>query len=155
MSNVNISLFSQILGVIDRELFNREVRKHNTDKYNKGINTWTHFVSMLFMQFAGVSSLRDISNGLRSATGNLNHLGVKKAPCKSSMSYINKNRSYEVFADVYFALLEKLEPSLRKSRLYAKRIKRKIFIMDASIIPLSLSLFDWAKFRTHKGAVKQ
>ena len=154
MSNVNISLFSQILGVIDRELFNREVRKHNTDKYNKGINTWTHFVSMLFMQFAGVSSLRDISNGLRSATGNLNHLGVKKAPCKSSMSYINKNRSYEVFADVYFALLEKLEPSLRKSRLYAKRIKRKIFIMDASIIPLSLSLFDWAKFRTHKGAVK-
>lgn len=78
MSNVNISLFSQILGVIDRELFNREVRKHNTDKYNKGINTWTHFVSMLFMQFAGVSSLRDISNGLRSATGNLNHLWCKK-----------------------------------------------------------------------------
>jgi len=38
--------------------------------------------------------------------------------------------------------------------MYANRIKKKVFIMDASIIPLCLSLFDWAKFRTHKGAVK-
>lgn len=26
--------------------------------------------------------------------------------------------------------------------------------MDGSVIPLSLSLFDWAKFRTKKGAIK-
>src|SRR5690625_7436033 len=26
--------------------------------------------------------------------------------------------------------------------------------MDGSVIPLSLSLFDWAKFRTEKGAIK-
>ena len=51
-------------------------------------------------------------------------------------------------------LLDKLEPSLQRKRLYAKRLKRNIFIMDGSIIPLSLSLFDWAKFRTKKGAIK-
>lgn len=154
MSQSNISLFAQVLSLIDRNLFQRIVRKHDSDKYHKGINSWTHMVAMLFMQMAGVTSLRDISNGLRSATGNLNHLGVNKAPCKSTISYINKNRSYKVFRDLYFNLLDQLEPSLRRKRLYASRLKRKIFIMDASIIPLSLSLFDWAKFRTKKGAIK-
>jgi len=154
MSSTKITLFSQVLGLIDRKIFNKEVRVHGSDKFNKGIDTWTHMVSMLFMQFANATSLRDISNGLRSATGNLNHLGVKKAPSKSTLSYINKHRDYSVFMDFYFALLDKLEPSLQRRRKYARRLKRKIFIMDSSIIPLCLSLFDWAKFRTQKGAIK-
>ena len=154
MSTTKITLFSQVLGLIDRKIFNKEVRVHGSDKFNKGIDTWTHMVSMLFMQFANATSLRDISNGLRSATGNLNHLGVKKAPSKSTLSYINKHRDYSVFMDFYFALLDKLEPSLQRRRKYARRLKRKIFIMDSSIIPLCLSLFDWAKFRTQKGAIK-
>lgn len=148
------TLLSQILGLIDRNIFKNLVRKHKSDKHSKGIDTWTHFVSMLFMQLADTTSLRDISNGLRSITGNLNHLGVDKAPSKSSLSYLNKHRSYDVFKDLYFALLGQLEPSLKRRRMYANRIKKKVFIMDASIIPLCLSLFDWAKFRTHKGAVK-
>ena len=154
MSTVKVSLFSQVLKQIDRSIFNRLVEKHKTDKYSKGINTWTHFVAMLFMQLSKVDSLRDISNGLMSATGNLSHLGVKRAPSKSSISYINKHRKAIFFEELYFDLLEKLEPSLNKRRKYARRLKRKIFIMDSSIIPLCLSLFDWAKFRTKKGAIK-
>lgn len=154
MSVIKLSLFAQLLGLIDRSDFNRLVKEHNTDKHQKGFNTWSHFVSMLFMQLSGVSSLRDISNGLRSATGNLNHLGMTSAPCKSSISYQNKHRNYEVFMDLYFKLLDKYEPSLARRRKYAYQLKRKIFIMDASVIPLSLSLFDWAKFRTTKGALK-
>lgn len=143
-----------MLGMIDISIFARVVKKHDTDKYSKGIDTWTHFVCMMFMQFADVSSLRDISNGIRSAAGNLNHLGVRRTPSKSTLSYRNEHRTYEVFKDLYFELLEKLEPSLQRRRQYATRLKRKIFIMDGSIIPLSLSLFDWAKFRTKKGAIK-
>lgn len=154
MSQSNISLFAQVLGLIDRNLFKDLVSKYDTDKHHKGINSWTHMVTMLFMQLAGATSLRDISNGLRSATGNLNHLGVRKAPSKSSISYINQHRTFEVFRDMYFALLDKLEPSLQRRRKYARQLKRKLFILDASIIPLSLSLFDWAKFRKKKGAIK-
>lgn len=47
---------------------------------------------MLFCQFAKSQSVRDISNGLKSATGNLNHLGIERAPSKSTISYQNKNR---------------------------------------------------------------
>ncbi len=53
-----------------------------------------------------------------------------------------------------YTLLDTYEPSLAKRRRYARRLNRKIFIMDVSIIPLCLSLFDWAKFRIKKGALK-
>lgn len=154
MSRTNISLFSQILAKIDRSICKKVTDKYQTDKHSKGINSWVHLVSMLFMQFSGADSVRDISNGLRSATGNLNHMGVHKAPSKSTISYINKHRDYRFFKDVYLKLLERIEPSLKRQRQYANKIKKKVYIMDSSIIPLCLSLFDWAKFRTKKGAIK-
>lgn len=154
MSSIKISVFSQLLSLVDRNICSRAVRKHQSDKHSKGINTWTHMVSMIFMQLSSSVSIREITNGLMSATGNISHLGITKAPSKSSISYLNKHRSYEVFRDIYFELLELLEPSLKKSRKYANSLKRKIYLMDSTIIPLSLSLFDWAKFRTNKGAIK-
>jgi hypothetical protein len=93
----NITLFSQIISKLDRSSFTKLVNEKQSDKHQKGYNSWTHLVSMLFCQFAKSQSVRDISNGLRSATGNLNHLGVEKAPSKSSISYQNKNRNWELF----------------------------------------------------------
>jgi hypothetical protein len=154
MSTVNVNLFSQILGLVNRNIFSKVVKAHESDKHSKGINTWTHMVSMIFMQMSGSSSLRDISTGLLSATGNLNHMGITTSPSKSSLSYLNKNRNSQVFEDLYFELFAHLEPSLQKYRMYARRLKKQIFILDSTVIPLSLSLFDWAKFRTTKGAVK-
>lgn len=152
MSNLNV--FSQILSLIDREFFKDLVRKHKSDKHCKGINSWTHLVSMLFCHFSSADSVRDISNGLRSTTGNLNHLGVLKSPSKSSISYINKHRSHELFKDLYFQLLDKLWQKDTHFRKELRQLKRKVYLMDASVIPLCLSLFDWAKFRSTKGAVK-
>ena len=108
---------------------------------------------MLFCQFAKSQSVRDISNGLRSATGNLNHLGIQRAPSKSTVSYQNKNRDWTIFRDYYYQLLWGLgQQSGFKQRKF--RIKSKIFLLDSSTISLCLSLFDWAKYKTHKGAVK-
>jgi hypothetical protein len=150
----NVSLYSQILKLIDRTLVERLVKRHQSDKHSKGLDTWTHLVSMLFCHLAKSTSVREISDGLRSAAGNLNHLGVERSPSKSSVSYINQHRTWEVFRDLYFELLEKLEPSVGRKRKYAHRLKRKIFLMDATIITVSLGLFDWAAYRKRKGAVK-
>ena len=60
----NITLFSQIISVLDRNSFKKLVKKYGTDKHQKGFNSWSHLVSMLFSQFANSQSLRDISNGL-------------------------------------------------------------------------------------------
>ncbi|MFT5824376.1 MAG: hypothetical protein ACI8ZM_005643, partial [Crocinitomix sp.] len=86
----NYTLFSQIISKINRQLFKKDVAQLKTDYRNKGFNSWTHLVSMVFSHLAKSTSLRDISNGLRSATGNLNHLGIKKAPSKSSIGYQNQ-----------------------------------------------------------------
>jgi hypothetical protein len=149
----NITLFSQIISKLDRSKFKKLVDKKQTDKHNKGFTSWTHLVSMLFCQFAKSQSVRDISNGLRSATGNLNHLGINRAPSKSTISYQNKNRNCEIFRDYYYQLLQSLgqHPSFKQTKF---RIKSKIFLLDATTISLCLSLFDWAKYKTTKGAIK-
>jgi len=149
----NITLFSQIISKLDRNQFSKLVKLHQTDKHQKGYNSWTQLISMLFCQFAKSQSVRDISNGLRSATGNLNHLGINKAPSKSSISYENKYRNYKVFKDYYYQLLESLGQQAAFKQVKF-RIKSKIFLLDSTTISLCLSLFDWAKYKTAKGAVK-
>jgi hypothetical protein len=149
----NITLFSQIISKLCRQKFSKLVKEHQTDKHSKGYNSWTHLVSMLFCQFAKSQSVRDISNGLRSATGNLNHLGIQKAPSKSTISYQNKNRSWELFRAYYYELLGSLGQQADFKQVKF-RIKSKIFLLDSTTISLCLSLFDWAKYKTAKGAVK-
>jgi len=151
---IKVSLFNQILQLIPRDIFNKLVSKHSSDKHSKGLNSWTHFVSMMFCHLSKSSSLREISTGLLSATGNLSHLGVSRSPCRSSLSYMNKQRDATFFKDLYFCLYDHFAPSLGVKRNYARGIKKKVYIMDATVIPLCLSLFDWAKFRSRKGAVK-
>jgi hypothetical protein len=149
----NLNLFSQIISKLDRRSFKKIVSEKLTDKHQKGYDSWTHLVSMLFCQFAKSQSVRDISNGLRSATGNLNHLGIQRAPSKSTVSYQNKNRDWTLFQEYYYQLLSRLgQQAGFKQRKF--RIKSKIFLLDSSTISLCLSLFDWAKYKTHKGAVK-
>jgi len=149
----NINLFSQIIARLDKLSFKKLVKEQETDKYNKGIDSWTHLITMLFSQLSNSQSTRDISNGLRSATGNLNHLGLNKAPSKSGISYQNKNRSWELFKDYYYKLSNHLgqQANFKQKKF---RIKSKIFLLDSSTISLCLSLFDWAKYKTSKGAIK-
>ena len=151
MSKIN--LFSQIISKLNRSTFKLLVNERETDKHQKGYTSWTHLVSMLFCQFAKSQSVRDISNGLKSATGNLNHLGIQKAPSKSTISYQNKNRDWQLFKDYYFKLLSQLGQQMNVKQTKF-RIKSKIFFLDSSTISLCLSLFDWAKYKTAKGAVK-
>jgi hypothetical protein len=149
----NLSLFSQIISTLDRNIFSKLVKEKGTDKHQKGFSSWTHLVSMLFCQFANSHSVRDISNGLRSATGNLNHLGVNRAPSKSSISYQNKHRNWELFREYYYKLLWSLGQQAGLKQVKFK-IKSKIFLLDSTTISLCLNLFDWAKYKTAKHLCK-
>ncbi|AFL83072.1 transposase family protein [Belliella baltica DSM 15883] len=149
----NITLFSQIIKKIERSIFKKLVEEKQTDKACKGFDSWTHLVSMLFCHFAKSTSVRDISNGLRSATGNLNHLGIAKAPSKSSISYQNKRRDSDLFKELYYGLLKHLGQQASLSRVKL-RIKAPVYLLDSTVVSLCLSMFDWATFRTKKGAVK-
>ncbi|WP_238354315.1 DUF4372 domain-containing protein [Fulvivirga marina] len=71
-------------------------------------------VSKLFCHFAKNTSVSDISNGLLSCNGKLNHLGVRKALSKSSVSYQSKRREAGLFKDLYYVLLKDLGQHLNR-----------------------------------------
>ncbi|MBK8981984.1 MAG: IS4 family transposase [Ignavibacteria bacterium] len=152
----NITLFSQIINKLSREDFRKIVGKYETDKHSKGINSWTHMVSMLYLHFSNSNSLDEISNGLRLSGGNLNHLGItKKVPKKSSLSYINKHRDWHLFCEFFRKTLFTIQSEQNfKREKFKFKIKRKIFALDSTLISLCLSLYDWAKYKSTKGAVK-
>jgi hypothetical protein len=147
------SLFSQILQVIPVGAFARAVRETGAERHSKGFSCWDQFVAMLFCQFAQAKSLREVCDGLRVTCGKLNHLGLRKAPSKSTLAYANKNRPWELYAKLFASLLSicQTESPGKKSKF---RFKNKLFSLDASMIDLCLSLFPWATFVQTKGAVK-
>ena len=64
----------------------------------------------------------------------------------------SKHRSWELFQKVFYELLSRCRGEfLGKTKF---RFKNKLLSFDATVIELCASLFDWAKFRRTKGAVK-
>lgn len=149
----NITLFAQAIATLPKKIIKGIISKCNSDKFCKGFDTWSQLVSMIFCQFANSTSVRDISNGLKSATGNLNHLGIREAPSKSTVAYQNRHRDSNVFREIYYACLEHLgQHTFGKRKKF--KFKNPIKLLDSTLISLCLSVFDWAHYKTHKGAVK-
>jgi len=145
------SLFSQLLSMVDRNEFRRLVSQTGSEDRSKGFQSWDHFVSMLFCQLAQAKSLREINRGLRSCEGKLHHLGMKSAPKRSTLSYANAHRPHELFEKLFYQLLQTLSAGAPKKKF---RFKSKLYSLDSTVIDLCASMFDWAKFRSTKGAAK-
>lgn len=147
------SLFTQVLSLIHRHPFDRAVRQHRAERGAKGFSCWSQFVAMMFCQLAGANSLREICGGLATATGKLVHLGIKEAPARATLAYANEHRSYRVFEAMFYHLLEEgqARAALKRRKF---RFKNPLVSLDSSTIELCLAMYDWAKFRRAKGAVK-
>jgi hypothetical protein len=149
------SLFNQLLQHFPRTEFGALVKKNNAERDAKGFGCWTQLVSMLFCQLAHADSLREICNGLGCCLGKLVHLGIAKAPNKSTLSYANEHRPAQLYEDLFYSALKRFrdEEGLgpRKKKF---RFKNKLLSLDSTTISLCLELFPWAKFRRAKGGVK-
>jgi hypothetical protein len=149
-----VTLLAQLLKHLPTDEIRKRAHESGSNKHSKGIDAWTHLVSMIFCHLSNAASVRDISNGLKSITGNLNHLGCEKAPSKSSISYINQHRDSGVFEEFFHLTLKHLGQHVGFQRKEFQQLRQKVFLMDATVIPLCAKVFDWARFRRHKGAVK-
>lgn len=152
---VTSSLFSQLLSHFPRTKFSQLVSKHKAEKAAKGFTCWGQFVAMLFMHLARADSLREICGGLTCCLGKLRHLGIDKAPNKSTLSYANMHRPAEFFKDLFFQTLD----HFRNTHMLGEgkhhfRFKNKLLTLDSTIISLCLTLFPWADYRRAKGGVK-
>lgn len=146
------SIFSQLIALIDRKKFHGLVYQYSAERFAKKFNSWEHFVSMLFCQIAQAKSLREICGGLACCMGKMRHLGMKKAPNKSTLSYANAHRPWKMFRDLFYETLDACKTAAPGKHKF--RFKNKLLSLDSTTISLCLALFPWAKFRRTKGAVK-
>lgn len=152
MQRSTISMFAQLVQMVSREIdFQRLVVKHNTERAAKGLTSWSQFIAMLYCQLTGAESLREISDGLFSSLGKLQHIGASPVS-RSSLSYANSKRTYKLYEDLYYCLLEKFRPLL-KDRL-GPRFNKPVYSLDSTTISLCLKLFEWAQHRRRKGGIK-
>jgi len=147
------SIFGQILQVFEKRVFLQAIRDTRAEHAAKGFTCWDQFVAMLFCQLGQAHSLREICGGLATCLGKLKHLGIDDAPKRSTLSYANEHRPWQLYQKMFFHLLEKCQ-SVAKMQKRKFRFKNKLFSLDATVIELCVTMFDWAKFRQTKGAVK-
>jgi hypothetical protein len=107
---------------------------------------------MLFCQLGRAHSLREISQGLRTCEGKLTHLGMTRFPSHSTLAYANAHRPWELYEDVFFQLFSKIRGQVTGKKKF--RFKNKLLSLDATTLDLCLTIFNWAKFRRAKGAIK-
>ena len=149
------SIFSQILQLISRDRFETAVREHQAERHARGFSSWGQFVAMLFCQLAQAKSLREITEGLQASEGKLKHLGLPEAPARSTLAYANEHRPWQLFETVFHQLLRYCQQRLGVAKTGAKLgLPGKLLSLDATVIDLCAAVFDWAQFRTTKGAVK-
>ncbi len=149
------SIFSQLLQLFPRLEFESAVKQHQAEYHARGFTSWGQFVAMLFCQLGRAHSLREICGGLASCEGKLQHLGIPVAPQRSTLSYANEHRPWELFQTVFEQLLVKCQSWVAGPGSKKKfRFKSRLLSLDATVIDLCVSLFDWAEFRRTKGAIK-
>jgi len=128
-------ILSQILDSLPSSIITGANKKHNANRYYKRIPLRVHLVSLLYGVFSYCNGLRELCEGMLACEGKLTHLGLDKAPARSTVSDANNKRSYLVFETIYFELVKKYHSFISDSRLKGLSI-RNLKIIDSTTIRL-------------------
>ena len=135
------SIFSQMLHQFPRLEFEAAVREHEAEHHARGFRCWTQFVAMLFCQLGHAQTLREITGGLATCEGKLRHLGVDSPPKRSTLAYANKHRPWQLFQTVFERFYQRCRAEAAQRGQRKFRFKHKLLSLDATMIPLCLSVF--------------
>lgn len=134
-SFVGQPILSQLLNAIPSSLIHKANRKHGASRYYKRLPFRVHLVSLLYGVFSYCNGLRELCEGMLACEGKLSHLGLDRAPARSTLSDANNNRSFLVFATIYESLVKQYHSFISDSRLKGLSI-RNLRIIDSSTIQL-------------------
>jgi hypothetical protein len=145
--------FAQLMDFLPVYEFQKCVQRYNGHYKVKHFSCWNQFLCMAFAQLTYRESLRDIEVCLRSAQRKLYHMGFRGNVSRNTLAHANQVRDWRIYADFAQILIGQAR------RLYANdsfgvELNQTAYALDSTTIDLCLSLFPWAKFRAHKGAVK-
>jgi len=132
-------ILTQVLSLVNKNKFNRLIKKHESDRYYKKFSTWTHFVTMMFGIYSRCDSVTEIVEGMIGCVGKLGHFGLKEVPPKSTVTDGNRQRDNTFFESLYFSLVKRYSNFLSSSRTIGLNIK-ELYIVDSTTIQLFSSL---------------
>lgn len=138
MPHQNI-VFHSLLKQIPWPILERAVQQHEADLDQRALKAKPHLMAMLFAQFFGARSLRDIETSLKSHAGKFYHLGGESVS-RSALATANGSRPVAVFGSVLSALMAQLQ------RGYRRKIGDCIRLIDSTSVKLSNLSGDWATF---------
>lgn len=144
-------VFAQIVSFPNRNKLNRLVSKYDGDKYVKHFTCWNQLLTLMFGQLCNRESLRDLIVALDAHKEKCYHLGVGKNVTRSNLSKANENRDYRIFEEFAMFLIDEAR-NKRSCNIF--NLDGHVYAFDSTTIDLCLKLFDWAKFRKHKGGIK-
>lgn len=146
-------VFSQLTEFLPHHRFRKCVARYNGNAYVKSFTCMDQYLCMAFAQLTYRESLRDIETCLRSLQSKLYHIGIRSQVSRSTLADANENRDWRIYADFAQIMIHQAR-ELYTDEVFAVELEETVYALDATTIDLCLSLFPWAKFREHKGAVK-
>ena len=145
-------VFSQLVDLLPKRIFDGIVKKRDGDKYVKTLTCWNQLLVMMFGQLSSCDSLRELVCIIDAIKTKSYHLGFGSGEIKlSNLSYANAHRDYRIFEEFAYHMIE-LAQKMRLDREFI--LHGKYYAFDSTTIDLCLSLFHWALFRKTKGGVK-
>jgi hypothetical protein len=147
------SIFSQILQMFPGSEFEAAVEFHKAERHARGFPCWGQFIAMLFCQLGRAHSLREICQGLAASEGKRKHLGLTESPNRSTLSYANAHRPWQLFEMLFQILYARCQAEAAgKGTKFS--FQSKLLSIDSTAITVAKSAFEWAQYSRRKGALK-
>ena len=151
--NAGQTVFSQLLDHLPSYEFQKCVERYGGDAHHRGFSCRDQYLAMAFAQLTYRESLRDIEACLGAMRGKLDHMGFRGRVTRSTLGDANEAHDWRIFADFALVLIAMARPLYADDPLGVDLVQA-LYALDSTTIDLCLSVFPWAKFRKHKGAVK-
>ena len=151
--NTGQIIFSQVIDHLPMYHFHQCVQRYKGLHKVQSFSCLDQFLSMSFAQLTYRESLRDIEACLQAQNSKLYHMGIRGNISRSTLAYANETRDWRIYADLAQILIHIARP-LYANEDFGIELKETVYALDATTIDLCLSMFPWARFRKHKGAVK-
>ena len=146
-------VFAQLMDFLPRHEFDLCVRRYAGNRRSRGFSCRDQYLCLAFAQLTFRESLRDIETCLRAFEAKLYHAGFRGNISRSTLADANRAHDWRIYADFAQVLIN------RARKMYANEpigveLEQTVYALDSTTIDLCLSLFPWAQFRQHKGAIK-
>lgn len=141
------SVFHDLLKRVPWAVVEDLVAAHRADHRVRRLTTKNHLIALLYGQFAGAASLRDLVDGLESHSARLYHLGGRTV-ARSTLADANAVRPSAVFSALFAAMVGQAQRGLRRA------LGDAVYLIDATGIRLSGLGAAWARFSTKAGGAK-